>query len=964
MRKFLLVVIIASGVINLFAQDAKLIDSLQHKLKSAKQDSSKADILYLLSKAYWGNSPEMALDFAKKTLVVSEYSDYKKGIGNAYNSMAVINVMKGDYMLALDLHMKALKFRKEVGDKLGIAGSYNNIGSIYNYQGNYPVALKWYLKALKIFEGLGDKLRVAALYGNIGGIYEAQWNFTEALKYQFAALKIYEGMGGESKFTANSYASISEIYTNQGNYYEALKNCLTALKIRQKIGDKYGIAGSFSSIGFIMYKQGNNTEALKNQFEAIEIMKELEDKRGLASAYISIGGIYIIEKNFSEASHYLNQGLELSKEIGNVESMKSSYENLSKLDSARGDYRKALQDYKLSIFYRDSLVNNENSKKILQQQLQYDFDKKESLTKAEQEKKNAMASAEIEKQKTTRNAFIFGFVIVLLLVIFIYNRYRLKQKSNEALLKAMFFAEEAKNTQEQFLANMSHEIRTPMNGVIGMTNLLSGTHLNKEQIEYVDTIKESADNLLVIINDILDLTKIKMGRVELESIEFSLFDLVHRLIKIIKYKADEKGLELSYEVSPDVPPAIIGDPVRLNQILLNLVGNAIKFTEKGAVKVRIERIYSEPSNSKVSLQFNVIDTGIGIEESKLNQVFESFTQASNDTTRKFGGTGLGLTISKQLIEMQGGYIGVRSKVGEGTTFYFHLDFDLGDSSRLEKKMNSKPKIEEHNLNGVRILLVEDNKINQRVTELTLKKWGVLIEFAENGQIGVDMIANNTYDLILMDVHMPVMDGLEATRRVRTSLPEPVRSIPIIAMTASALKEETNRCILAGMNDYITKPFDADDMYHTIHQFIKNKIKPDNSSEDWEASWEKNNIETLTKEQEYAYINLSYLKEIAKGDSDFEKEMINTILESIPENLEQLRNSYAAKDWNAIQETALKMVSSFKLVGVHQIEESILKLEEYSKKEEKLEEIYALINQIEEVSVYAIKELRSEINSMG
>lgn len=539
----------------------------------------------------------------------------------------------------------------------------------------------------------------------------------------------------------------------------------------------------------------------------------------------------------------------------------------------------------------------------------------------------------------------------------------LRKDAEKQLMAAKLYAEEAKNTQEQFLANMSHEIRTPMNGVIGMTNLLAGTPLNSEQNEYVGTIKESADNLLVIINDILDLTKIKMGKVELEHIEFSLPDVIKRLTNIIRYKAEEKHIELNYDISPDVPSALIGDPVRLNQVLLNLVGNAIKFTEKGAVNIRIERIGPDPSPNKIALHFKVMDSGIGIEEHKLDQVFESFTQASSDTTRKFGGTGLGLTISKQLIEMQGGTIGVRSSIGKGTTFYFNLNFDKGDSSRLDKKVASAKEIEAHNMHGVKILLVEDNKINQRVAELTIKKWGVNIEIADNGRIGLEMIGSKPYDLVLMDVQMPEMDGLEATRRVRSTLPEPARSIPIVAMTASALKDETNKCIVAGMNDYITKPFDVDDLFNIILPFVKHKI-----IEAPLITAKEEVIVEAVKEpvvfSEPQYIDLTYLKSIDEGNTVFVKEMIDSFLDNTPKSLDLIRQYLAAEDWENLYQISHKIKPSFKFMGIHKLEECIMNLEQSARKKENLEEIPIFIDQIEEISAKAFAELKLESQAIS
>ena len=380
------------------------------------------------------------------------------------------------------------------------------------------------------------------------------------------------------------------------------------------------------------------------------------------------------------------------------------------------------------------------------------------------------------------------------------------------ILKAKVAADEAKKTQEQFLANMSHEIRTPMNGIIGMAQLMAGTDLNREQKEYVETIRESATNLLVIINDILDLTKIAAGKILIEQVNYTFRDVINNSIKIAGFKAEEKGISITSEIDKRIHPVLVGDSVRLNQILINLIGNAVKFTEKGGVKIKVDLL--EEDNKSVKLQFSIQDTGIGISDDKLDSIFDSFTQASANTTRKYGGTGLGLTITKQLIELQGGTIGVSSKVGVGTIFTFSLPLKKG-SSNVRAQENKSDGKKSCAFSDVQILLVEDNLINQKVASYTLTKQGAQVEIANHGKEAIMMIEKKKYDVILMDIHMPEMDGFEATRYIRNNIKESISKTPIIAMTASALVSERARCLASGMNDYISKPFQAKELYDKI-----------------------------------------------------------------------------------------------------------------------------------------------------
>jgi PAS domain S-box-containing protein len=378
--------------------------------------------------------------------------------------------------------------------------------------------------------------------------------------------------------------------------------------------------------------------------------------------------------------------------------------------------------------------------------------------------------------------------------------------------KARVDAEEARKTQEQFLANMSHEIRTPMNGVIGMTQLLAGTDLSKDQKEFVETIKESAANLMVIINDILDLTKIVAGKITIAKTDYVFNDLVNNSIKINQFRADEKGILLKSSIDKNIFPVLSGDPGRLNQILINLVGNAIKFTEKGEVNIDIKLL--EQDELSVKIKFSVSDTGIGIAQDKVESVFDRFMQVSGASTRKYGGTGLGLTITRQLIELQGGTIHVKSEQDKGSVFTFYLAIQKGEPPRAEVK-NIAATPQSCSLEGIKILLAEDNIINQKVAVRTLTNLGALVDVANNGKETIELLRKKRYDIILMDIQMPEMDGYEATRIIRSEISEEINSIPIIAMTASALITDKQKCISAGMNDYIAKPFQAKDLYEKI-----------------------------------------------------------------------------------------------------------------------------------------------------
>lgn len=392
-----------------------------------------------------------------------------------------------------------------------------------------------------------------------------------------------------------------------------------------------------------------------------------------------------------------------------------------------------------------------------------------------------------------------------------------RKKIEREILEAKFEAERTAKAKSEFLSNMSHEIRTPMNAIIGLSELLLKDTLSDKQRENLKSIKYSADNLLVIINDILDFSKIESGKIEFEEVSFDLENKIQEIRKTFIFKAEEKNIGLKFRLSDRVPKFIMGDPFRLNQILLNLLSNAVKFTKEGTVSLFVDLV--EELNESVILKFEVTDTGIGIPQDKLASVFESYTQAYTDITRRFGGTGLGLAITRQLVTMQNGEITLDSKMGKGTTFTIKLEFKIGEEIQLGSSDEVIAELlEKRDFHGAHVLLVEDNIMNQFVANQVLELWNIKVDFANNGLEAVDKLKVNDYALVLMDLQMPVMSGYEATSFIRDKtnrLRNP--EIPIIALTADAFPEIKKKVMESGMNDFVTKPLEQTDLYNKIKQ---------------------------------------------------------------------------------------------------------------------------------------------------
>jgi len=372
-------------------------------------------------------------------------------------------------------------------------------------------------------------------------------------------------------------------------------------------------------------------------------------------------------------------------------------------------------------------------------------------------------------------------------------------------------AEEAAQSKQLFVSTMSHEIRTPLNEVIGITNLLLQGNPREDQLDLIKTLKFSGNHLLTLVNDVLDYNKMESGKIVFEQTQFNLSDFLNEIMRSYSLRSKDKNINFEIRKSDNLPAEVIGDPIRLNQILSNLLSNALKFTNKGSITVDIKELYRNSNQSKI--EFTVADTGIGIPKDKHSLIFESYTQASPDTTRHFGGTGLGLAICKKLVELQGGKIEIESEADKGSTFRFTLLFGISE----QQKSTETTLVQDNytGLEGKRVLVAEDNKINFFVANKFLVNWGIIVSHVENGQLALEKLQTEDYDLILMDLHMPIMDGIEATRIIRRSENPRIKNIPIVALTAAIMSESHDKIDDLKINDYVLKPFKPLDLFQRI-----------------------------------------------------------------------------------------------------------------------------------------------------
>ncbi|HRC15778.1 MAG TPA: ATP-binding protein, partial [Bacteroidia bacterium] len=471
-----------------------------------------------------------------------------------------------------------------------------------------------------------------------------------------------------------------------------------------------------------------------------------------------------------------------------------------------------------------------------------------------------------------------------------------------------------------------------------------------------NAIRKSADNLLVIINDILDFSKIEAEKMTFESVCFNLFDLINTINELFKARVTDKSVKIIADFDQQLPKLLKGDPVRLSQVINNLMGNAVKFTHKGSVTLKTELI--NISDTKASIRFKVIDSGIGIAEDKLATIFDSFSQAGTDITRKYGGTGLGLSIAKKIVELQDGSIRVESKLNHGTTFIFEMPFDLPAPGEVETEAKKVAEVHAGFNGKIKILVVEDNDINRLIINKHIKDWGFDHDEACNGLEAIEKLSANDYDVILMDIEMPELNGYAATERIRTEMKGHKSQIAILAMTAHVSASEKEKCIAAGMNDYVSKPFDPTEVKNKIIELSGKANESVTEQPIEEAANSQSSSQATTK-----LTSLSFLNEMSGGNADFIKEFLSLFLTNIPVSIDELEEGLKHKDFEKIRQSAHKMKPSLNYVGLKDTYETVATLEKYAREKSNLEDYPAMIKKISDECSVACIELESELKNV-
>ncbi len=842
------------------------------------------------------------------------------------------------YILAKKLSTSEDK-RTQYLAKVFLADAINNRGFAHKSRGEIKETLADYFECLKIREEIGYQSGIASSFNNLSHVFSVQGDTIRALNYLQKSLDIRKTLNDQHGI-AQSLSNMGQLYLGRKNINAALFCLEQSISIFNTLEGKSGLDKALTNIGDIHFVQKEYEMARNNFEESLVLLKQAEDVESIAYTVLKLGGIDFVENKLPKSEKRAREALKiaLDNQYTNVESL--CYELLSNIFDKKGSTKLAFDYYKKHIDIQTKLKNVNIQNQLAKYQFEYETAKEEAIKQSEAEQ-----TQKDTQQQRILYILLISFLAISVAVLYYISYLRAKvnknlEEKNKQVELARMRAEESENYKSQFLSNMSHEIRTPMNAIVGMSTLLFDTNLNEKQAAYTSAILNSSENLSLIINDVLDFSKLEQDKMSLESSPFSIQKTILDVYNTMCFKAEEKGLKFTYFIDKEVANYLVGDGFRLYQVLINLVSNAIKFTSKGSVSILAEVVnyqFENNVNTNQSIKFSVHDTGIGIPKEKIKDIFKSFQQANSDTSRKFGGTGLGLSISQQLVALRDSKIEVESEIGDGSIFYFTIDYKLSSREAYQQAQGLEIIEAPIKLKPFNILLAEDNEYNRIVARESLQKVLVnaTIQEVENGEKVLEALHSSNFDIILMDISMPEMDGYETTRAIRNSFPSPKCNIPIVALTAFTNKEEEEKIYASGMNGHVYKPFKTNDLVNII---AKNTTT---------IGLDKIPI-TSKQKSKTELVDLSFLEDFTENDQEQIRYFVRKFVDTIPASMQQLDDAVLSGDFQQIKKKAHNIKPQIEFVGILEAVTKIEHIENLASKEQDLEQIKIIFKNVKEL----------------
>jgi signal transduction histidine kinase/CheY-like chemotaxis protein len=863
-------------------------------------DTLNCNELLRLSETHRASNPYASAYYAEKAIRLGTRKNQLDAVVRGNILLGILLEEKNNTADAYKYYQHAIKIATEIKDSSLISQCYRSIGVIYKRLELFEKSIDYLSKALKYAENSKKDLRQLIGCRNvIGHVYMDWFDKTKNKAYFESAIKTYSSANDLCRIHKR-YQAVSHGYANLANAWMLrYKNFNDAKDIKKSLSLSYhGLNFSLSmnhpdwtpihyiNIGEANYYSGYNDSAIIYYKKALLLHKKLNNQGWFEAIHRDMALAYKAKGDHDNAIKYIKEAIDDGMRYHATASA-DNYRILSELYSLKQDYIQAFDAYKR---YKERENMDINSKRTLQlERLQIEYDNTIKDREIEYlNQKKTMAEEKLSKNRLFNLLIIISLALVVFVCVFLFINSKNLKRSKE-------LSDNARIMQEQFLANTSHEIRTPMNGIQGMVNLLLDSPLNQAQRQQLETIKTSSNHLLRIINDLLDLSKIKAGKIEFVKNTFEIAPIINLIRELMLPSAEHKGLKLKFRIDPSAEGFFLGDDIRLEQILINLVSNAVKYTEEGEIDLFV---HGEANGSEKKLVFKISDSGIGIPKKKLGIIFESFVQLENAGRRKQGGAGLGLSITKQLVELQKGSITVNSTPGKGSEFLFWIPYEMASSRMNQSEAHGK--LEKRDLQKKKILVIEDNEINQKVVSNTLRSWNAEAAIVSTAVEGFDLLMNKDFDLILMDIELPVINGWDATQYIRLKFDAPKKNIPVIALTAYASEDDKNKCYSSGMNEIVTKPFNSQELYAKIYNFL---FHPGESLQ-----------KTYMKESSHHEENFAELEMKYKEDRSGLLEIYGLFLSELPVYVEELKALNELGNLEGVRKQAHKMKSPIGLIG--------------------------------------------------